>query len=164
MAWDAQTARALYGGVKWLRAMNEFREAFRKTISELSGTMAVPGELRTIEDRDIFIIPKQGVDGFETQLECMDYGVYPSAEGWHGGCWDVTVWKSQDLGPSLKEFAFSILQDAVLVVSFSNGKPYKWVLSHTFEGERFNDETGLLFYNWFGQRSTKEYTNAKYAT
>jgi hypothetical protein len=144
--------------------MNEFRETFRETVSVLSQGMVIPGELRFQEDRDVFVMPKQGVDGFEAQLECMDYGVYPSAEDWHGGCWDVTVWKSQDLGASLEEFCLSILNDAVLEVCCSGGKPYKWVLHHTFQGQRFKDETGLLFYNWFGPRTTKEFTNAQYAT
>lgn len=144
--------------------MNEFREVFRETVSELSAEMSVPGELSSFEDRDVFVIPKQGSDGFKIQLECMDYGVYPTADGWHGGCWDVTVWTPKELGESINEFVLSILQDAVLAVSYSNEKPYKWVLHHVFEGQRVKDETGLIFYNWLGRRSTKEFSNAPYAT
>lgn len=144
--------------------MNEFRESFRETVSQFAVGMVVPGVLRNREELDVFVLPKQGIDGFETQLECMDYGVYPSAEGWHGGCWDVTVFKPQELSTGIREFVLSILYNAVLEVHFSGGKPYKWVLHYSFEGERAQDETGLLFYNWFGRRTVKEYTNAQYAT
>ncbi|KJS05183.1 MAG: hypothetical protein VR73_12730 [Gammaproteobacteria bacterium BRH_c0] len=93
--------------------------------------------------------------GFSVELECMDYGVYPSAEGWHGGCWDVTVWEPKDLEASLHEFLYSVVNDAELVIYYSGSKPYKWVLHHTFEGQRVADETGLILFNWFGNRSSE---------
>src|SRR5204863_7361476 len=103
----------------------------------------------------------QHQQGFDVRLECLDYGVYPSAEGWHGGPWDVTVWKPEELERSLREFISSVLTDAVLLVHESNGKPYKWVLEHQSEGERISDETGLFFFNWFGRRAQRRYSNVQ---
>lgn len=139
--------------------MNEFRETFRRIVEE---EMAMHGLQPLWEkgmDRDAVVIPKQGKEGFEVQLECFDYGIYPYAEGWHGGPWDVTVWKPSELECSLREFIRSALTDAVLVVHESNGKQYKWILEYQFEGERVSDEVGLLFFNWFGNRTVKRYCN-----
>jgi hypothetical protein len=126
--------------------------------------MRVSPILRTKDDRDVFIIPKQTPNGFEVELEYMDYGVYPSAEGWHGGCWDVTVFEPSEIANSLREFIGSILCDASLEVKYSNDKPYCWILHYQYEGERVKDETGLLFFNWLGWRKNIEFTNAKITT
>jgi len=91
----------------------------------------------------------------------MDYGVYPSAGGWHGGCWDVTVWEIGSVGSSLIEFIESVLNDAVLEIHYSSGKPYRWLLNHNFEGQRVVDETGLILYNWFGDKTVERFSNAK---
>lgn len=139
--------------------MSEFRKAFQKAVEPYTRGMAPRAFLEFGDEKDILRIPETHPSGFEVQLECMDYGVYPSAQGWHGGCWDVTVWEPNKLGSSLVEFVDSVLNDAVLEVHLTNGNPYKWVLKHTFEGERVFDETGLLFFNWFGRRSIERYSN-----
>jgi hypothetical protein len=139
--------------------VNVFRQTFRRVTDEV----AVDGGLRPLltkgGDRDLLVIPKQRPDGFEVRLECYDYGVYPSAGGWHGGCWDVTIWEPEELARSLREFISSVLTDAVLLVHESNGKPYKWVLEHQYEGERVCSKTGFLFFNWFGRRAQRRYSN-----
>jgi hypothetical protein len=140
--------------------MNEFRDSFRRVSKEFLSLLSVPGNLCSEHDRDVLCVPSQKATGFEVKLECMDYGVYPSAEGWHGGCWDVTVWKPQDLERSLREFLASVLSDAELEIFYSGSKPYKWVLHHTYEGQQVADETGLLFFNWFGRRSHEIKRNA----
>ena len=140
--------------------MNEFRESFRKVAKEFMPSLSVAAEIKLEQDRDILCIPPQSERGFPVELECMDYGVYPSAEGWHGGCWDVTVWKPEDLAGSLREFLNSLVSDAELEVCYSGSKPYKWILHHTFEGQRVADTTGLIFFNWFGRRSVIIKSNA----
>jgi len=129
-------------------------------VKEFMTSLSVAAEIKSEKDRDILCIPPQSEHGFPVELECMDYGVYPSAEGWHGGCWDVTVWKPKDLEASLREFLNSLVTDAELKIYYSGAKPYKWVLHHTFEGQRVADETGLLFFNWFGRRSNETKRNA----
>ena len=141
--------------------VSEFRQKFREVVEHYLKDLACPAILECSEDRDLLVIPGQRSGGFEAQLECMDYGVYPSVAGWHGGCWDVTIWEIESLGPSLIEFIESVLNDAVLAIHYSNGKAYKWVLNHNFEGQRVSDETGLIFYNWFGEKTVKTFSNAK---
>ena len=139
--------------------MNEFRETFRKVARVAIDGLNIPASLDFNEEKDSLVIPKQNENGFSVSLECLDYGVYTSAEGWHGGCWDVTAWEPQRLEKVLKEFIKSILNDAFLEIRYSNSKPYKWIMHYQFEGEWVSDETGLLFYNWFGTKSKQEFCN-----
>ncbi|WP_156481500.1 hypothetical protein [Microbulbifer thermotolerans] len=140
--------------------MSEFRNSFRNVAEEFMASLSVAAEIKSEKDRDVLRIPPQSENGFQVELECTEYGVYPSAEGWHGGCWDVTVWKPKDLEASLREFLNSIVTDAELEICYSGSKPYKWILRHTFEGQRVADETGLIFFNWFGRRSIEIKCNA----
>lgn len=145
--------------------MNVFREAFRRTVEDTTEKLGVSPVWEKTEDRDLVILPKQNPDGFEVRLECMDYGVYPVAEGWEGGCYDVTIWKPEDLSSSLMEFIKSVVSDAELIVYYSNGKPYKWILHHPlFEGNEVFDETGSWLFNWFGKKTRKIYRNGSKAT
>lgn len=139
--------------------MNAFRETFRCVIEEMAPMQGLKPVWTRGDDLDVVVFPKQCPDGFEVRLECFDYGVYPLAEGWHSGAWDVTVWKPEELKRSLREFINSVVVDAVLHVHESNGKPYKWVLEYQFEGKRISDETDLFFFNWFGRRTRKKYFN-----
>lgn len=107
-----------------------------------------------------FKFPKFDETGFNVQLEVFNYGIYPYAEGWHGAPWDVTAWDLDGLKRSLQEFIHSVLTPAGhLGVYHSNGKAYKHVLHHAFEGSLVADETGLLFFNWLGRRSRKCFVN-----
>lgn len=139
--------------------VNEFRQAFREFSQSAGSGAPVPLELREDVERDVLVIPPQRSTGFECQLECMDYGVYPTADGWHSGCWDVTVFEPDALKESLEEFVNSVLNDAMMEIHYSNGKPYKWTLHYEFEGNRISDTCGSLFFNWFGQRTTKILSN-----
>lgn len=144
--------------------MNPFREAFRRAFEEATENLPVPPMFQKKKDHDLVIVPKQNANGFEVCLQCFDYGVYPSADGWHGGPWDVTVWKPIELSTSIAEFIASVTSDAVLHVHYSNEKPFKWVLHHQFEGKRIFDETGMIFFNWFGKRTQKTFCNGKQKT
>ena len=142
--------------------MNEFREIFRSFANEQisnpdkSGLSLIEGD-----EKDIFEFRSTLETGFNFQLECFDYGIYPYAGNWHSGCWDVTVCESNELTKSLKEFVNSLMNNALLEIYFSNGNSYKWKMHYEFEGELVSDETGLIFYNWFGQKSVKSLSNAK---
>ena len=139
--------------------MNEFREAFRDVAKHYSELYPQRFCLAEDEDRDILNFIKSNDDGFDIQLECMDYGVYPSSDGWHTGCWDVAVIPPSNLRDVMVEFIESILQDAELVIHSSNGKPYRWIMRYQVEGERVEDETGLILFNWFGKRSVRTLSN-----
>ena len=139
--------------------MNEFRASFRAAAQAATKGMAVPARLELGEDRDLLVLPKQNDGGFEAQIECFDYGAYPSAGGWHSGCWDVTASQPEEMAADIKEFVASVLSDAVLQVRYSNSKPYKWRLHYQFQGKRIWDETGVLFFNWFGSRSERTFCN-----
>jgi hypothetical protein len=140
--------------------MNEFRETFRATANSLTDGIIVPAIMDFGDDSDKLTIPAQNPNGFDIELECFDYGVYPtSSTGWHSGAWDVTVLKPKELEASLTEFIYSVLNDAVLDIFYSNKKPHKWVLHLQFEGERIFDETGLILFNWLGKRNQISYSN-----
>ena len=144
--------------------MNVFRETFRNTVEVATINMAVPPQWEKSNDKDLVILPKQNPDGFEVRIECFDYGMYPYADGWHGGCWDVTVWEPKELKETLTEFITSIINDAVLTVNYSNHKPHKWALHYLDNGQRVFDETGLLLFNWFGKRTSRSFCNGSTAT
>ncbi|QYZ66550.1 MAG: hypothetical protein HPY30_11475 [Gammaproteobacteria bacterium (ex Lamellibrachia satsuma)] len=141
--------------------MNKFREIFREVALSATEGITVPAVLDKGEEKDILVIPKQRENGFGVSLECFDYGVYPLAEGWHSGCWDVTVWVPQQLKQGLAEFIDSVLNDAVFEIRYSNLRPYKWIMYYQFEGDRMSDEVGTILFNWFGNRTVKRFTNAE---
>ncbi|MEJ1469909.1 MAG: hypothetical protein RPU59_02400 [Candidatus Sedimenticola sp. (ex Thyasira tokunagai)] len=141
--------------------MNKFRETFREVALLATEGIAVPAVLDIGEEKDRLVIPKQRENGFGVTLECFDYGVYPLAEGWHSGCWDVTVWEAQQLKQGLAEFIHSVLNDAVFEIRYSNSRPFKWIMYYQFEGNRISDETGTILFNWFGNRTVKRCTNAE---
>ena len=67
-------------------SVNEFRAAFRRVAQSLRHDVKVPIRVLTADERDVLVIPKQFENGLEVRLVCEDYGVYPSADGWHSGC------------------------------------------------------------------------------
>jgi len=139
--------------------VNEFRAAFREVVRNATRGLATSAVLESTEERDLLIVPQQREKGFEFRLECFDYGVYPTAAGWRGGCWDVTVYTADNLREALDAFLKSLLNDAVLEVRLSNARPYKWILHYCFDGARVADETGRVLFNWFGRRSTERFSN-----
>lgn len=139
--------------------MNEFRNAFREAVKTATKNIAVRFIFISGTKNDLLTIPKQNENGFEILLECMDYGVYSSIDRWNGGCWDVTGWEPDELKKSLSEFISSILSDAIFEIHYSNGKPYKWILHHIFEGEPISTKHNLLFYNWFGKKTSRLFSN-----
>ncbi len=99
-------------------------------------------------------------DGFDVSLVCESYGVYPYAGEWHGPPWDSTVWEPPALRAEVERFLRSVLSPAAsLEVHYSNERPYKWRLHQQVTGDAWFEETGLLFFNWFGKRSTRRFCN-----
>ncbi len=139
--------------------MNEFREAFRAFAKSGTPNSQIPIQFTFSDDFDTLVIPEQNPNGFPMKLECYDYGVYPTTNGWHSGPWDVTIWHPEKLRASLTEFVTSILLDAILEIRYTNEHPFNWTLIYTFEGNRIRDTTGLLFYNWLGRRATRQFAN-----
>ena len=118
------------------------------------------GPSRYVKGGRYFEFEKINETGFNVGLEVFEYGVYPYADGWHGAPWDVTIWQLEELSKSIREFIRSTLTPVgCLEVHYSNDKPYKYILNHSFEGGLVADETGLFFFNWFGTRSQKFFIN-----
>ena len=93
-------------------------------------------------------------------MVCETYGLYPYAGEWHGAPWDVTVWPPVALAHAVTEFLKTVLsRDSTLQVHYSNDRPFKWVLHYRDEGQRVSDEMGLLYFNWFGRRTTRTFQN-----
>lgn len=114
--------------------MNQFRHTFRDFARSAGEGAKVALELRQEPERDVLVIPKQPERGFEVELECVAYGVYPSSGGWYSGSWDVTGWSAEDLRRSLAEFVDSVLNNSLMGVRCANGRPYKWTLHQNFFG------------------------------
>jgi len=101
-----------------------------------------------------------GDSGFPVELVFEEYGVYPYAGDWHGAPWDCTVWTGEQLAAANREFLQSVYSpDGFLDVYYAGNNPYRLILHHRFEGAWVNDETGLIFFNWFGKRSRRTLRN-----
>ena len=141
------------------KSVSEFIEAFRSAAtSVLAENPAIPVEWLS-NPVSLRVFPSSET-GFEVRLVCETYGLYPYAGEWHGAPWDVTVWEPESLSRVVNEFLRSVLSpDSALEVHYSNGKPFKWILLHCYEGQKVSEETGLLFFNWFGRRSLRRFQN-----
>ena len=103
---------------------------------------------------------KSDESGFDIEINCESYGIYPAVDGWHGAPWDITVMEPEDICDGCLEFIRSLLcSDSKLTIYYSNKKPYRWVLSYPFDGNIIDDETGLFFFNYFGRRTKSEFQN-----
>jgi len=139
--------------------VSEFIEAFRTAATAvLSENPVIRAEW--LSNPVSLKVHASSDSGFEVRLVCESYGLYPYAGEWHGAPWDAAVWKPTALSRAVTEFLKAVLsRDSALQVRYANGKPFKWVLHHRFEGKRVSDETGLLYYNWFGRRTTRTFQN-----
>ncbi len=103
---------------------------------------------------------KQDEYGFDIEINCESYGVYPIVDKWHGAPWDITVMEPEEICDDCLEFVSSLLcSDSKLIVFYSNNKPYKWVLSFPHDGKIVEEETESLFFNYFGRRKKSEFQN-----
>jgi len=143
--------------------MSDFIKAFRSAVeSVLSDYPEVQVELISDNEKpkEVAIIKRIDNDGFNVTLECFSYGLYPSADGWIGAPWDVTVWGNSELEKSVREFLYSVLSTyGKLEIFYSNGKAYKWILHFKHEGERSFEIEKTTFYNWFGNKSSRVFQN-----
>ena|SRR5688572_12189461 len=100
--------------------------------------------------------------GFDVTIEAETYGLYPYAGEWHGAPWDSSMPRMSfaEICEDCLAFVRSLLcSDSSLQVFYSNERPYRWVLSYPFEGQRVSDRTGLLVFNYFGRRSVRTFQN-----
>ena len=112
-------------------------------------------------DKRRLVIKRQKDNGFDIAVECETYGLYPFAGEWHGPAWD---WFQEE---SLEEFFEEFMgfirtllsKDAMLEVRYSGNKPYKWCLTYETEQGQEKLETGRIFYNYFGSKSTQVFQN-----
>ena len=113
--------------------------------------------------RRILQIPKADEDGFDVTIECETYGLYPFADGWHGAPWDAprnSKTTNEEVCEDCLGFVRSVLcPDATLTVWYTSGKAYRWILSYPWGNTRSNDETGSLFFNYFGHRERRVFQN-----
>jgi hypothetical protein len=107
-------------------------------------------------------IPKSDAEGFDVTIVCHSYGLYPYADDWHGAPWDVTTPQTSlnEMCRDCLGFVRSLLcEDSSLTVSYTNGRPYRWVLRYPMGGKAIDDRMGLLLFNPFGRRSIRVFRN-----
>jgi hypothetical protein len=107
-------------------------------------------------------IPKLDESGFDITIECESNGLHPFAEGWHGAPWEANTpdMSIEEVAEDCLGFVRTLLcPDATLTVHYSGGRPYRWILRYPTLGAPVKDETGLLFFNYFGRRETREFRN-----
>lgn len=119
--------------------------------------------IRNTAEQKTLKILKNNNKGFDIEIQCETYGLYPIVDGWHGASWDsitpgMTI---EEISDDCLGFVRSLLcADSKLTVWYSNNKPYKWVLSYPINGSILNEETGSFFFNYFGRRSRIEFQNS----
>jgi len=115
------------------------------------------------DGKRVLRIPKADDYGFDVAIECESYGLYPFADGWHGAPWDAphnAKTTNDEVCEDCLGFVRSVLcPDATLTVWYTSGKPYKWILNYPWTNKRANDETGSLFFNYFGRREKRMFQN-----
>jgi hypothetical protein len=107
-------------------------------------------------------IPKADSSGFDVTIECEPNGLYLQAGDWHGAPWDANTpgFSDTQVAEQCMGFVRTLLSsDASLTVRYAGGRPYKWLLRYPTEGAPVLEEMGLLFYNYFGRRETREFRN-----
>ncbi len=113
-------------------------------------------------DTSKLVIPKADEAGFTVEAQAETYGLYASAEGWHSGAWEPTSRKEtlEELCSEFLGFVRTLVSsDAELEVRYAGGTPYKWTMTYGVEGGAESESTGLLFFNYFGRRSTRVLRN-----
>jgi hypothetical protein len=106
------------------------------------------------EDHCILDIPKQSEHGFDITVEVYPHEIAVSTDGPHVHFDDV-----KHIGAAVQEalgLVRDLLSPTMRVVKYqSNGQPYKWCLESLRDGKWYREDTmGILFYNFFGRRST----------
>lgn len=140
--------------------MNDFTDAFREVAeAALSQFNKKSIELVETKKKIIFMVKAPHKNGFDYRLECFEYGIYPTVDGWNGAPWDITMFSPKELKNHLSSFIKSLLHDAVLTIYYSNNKPYKWSLQYQLEGECVFEENKTMFFNWFGTKTQRRLCN-----
>jgi hypothetical protein len=139
--------------------LTEFEQAFRSAVNDaLCDAPAVRHQW--INEREVRF-EASSEDGFDVSLVCETYGVYAYSGGWHGAPWDVTIFSPSELYVAIREFVRSVLSESsCLEVRYSNSRPYRWSLRRLVGEEGTTDVTGMLFFNWFGRRSSRLFRNS----
>jgi len=115
------------------------------------------------DGKRILRIPKLDNTGFDVEIQCETYGLYPFCDGWHGAPWDAphdSKTTCEEICADCLRFVGSTLDsNATLTVWYASGKPYKWVLSYPWGGQRTHDDVRSLFFNFFGRREQRMFQN-----
>lgn len=138
-----------------------FEKYAKEVLAESAGIESV-WEIRDGGDKRILTIKKENTSGFDVVVECETYGLYPFAGGWHGPAWELFSRDETflDLSAQFMGFIRSLLcEDSKLEVRYTGEKPYKWILTYPLEEGTEFVETGLIFYNYLGKRSSKVFQN-----
>ena len=115
-------------------------------------------------------IPRQNASGFDVIVEAETYGLYPFVRildfrsVWHGVPWEPgPAFPNPDyleLCEQFMGFVRSLLcEESKLEVHIAGTTPYKWTLKYPTEHGIESETMGVLFFNYFGKRSTKSYQN-----
>lgn len=134
-------------------------ELRRQGAEVLSSYPSLRHEWREEQDRLVLRFPAQDADGFDVALAAIDDDIELRAGRFHRHFED---------NPDPEDFirhALGLVRDLLgpgmrLRELVAGGKPYRWfVESRTNAGWRAEEETGLLFWNVFGRRAERIFTN-----
>ncbi len=143
--------------------MSEFISAFKEVAEKVTRDCPSNKCEWTSEPnkpKETLTIHKLDENGFDVRLECESYGLYPFAGGWHGAPWDVTITSLDEFKKDAESFMRSILSpSSQLRIRYTNGRAYRWMLSYTLLGKPQIEEVGLFFYNYFGAKSERCFSN-----
>jgi hypothetical protein len=103
--------------------------------------------------------PKTPPRGFDISLTGNDVDIVLEAGGFHSHFDDLP--DPQELISGALGFVRDLLSESMrLRVRYSNGKAYRWLLeSSGSNGWKAKEETGLLFWNLFGEKSEEVFQN-----
>ena len=109
-------------------------------------------------DRRELIIPAASADGFAVIVQCETYGLYVFADAWHGAPFECgpSTGTLEATAESCLGFVRTLLcADSHLRVFSAARSPYRWRLTYQTEEGSKTEETGSLFFNYFGTRSER---------
>jgi hypothetical protein len=104
-------------------------------------------------------LPKTSPRGFDISLTGNDVDIELEAGGFHSHFDDLP--DPKELISGALGFVRDLLSESMrLRVCYSNGNPYRWLLeSRDQNAWKVEEETGLLFWNFFGEKSEEVFQN-----
>lgn len=140
--------------MSYLDALQKYVEAFNKA------PLTWKNFEREKDRLDFYYEPEDG-KGFSVDVIANPKSYLLSCEGWH------EEFQQEDMSDdAFAQQLFERLQKlldgrATLVITKTNGRPYKWELFHEYEPGKTESlsMTGLIFFNYFGKRSKETRVN-----